>query len=129
MSSSLRSGAGAVGLVLLLTACASSAPVIDHRASNKTMGQYERDLAECRQYASQRNATGETLGGALGGAALGAALGAATGAISGNPATGAAYGAAIGGIGGGSMAGFNATSSQRGIVRRCMEGRGYRVLD
>ncbi len=124
----LRLGAVAV-TASLLAACASHTPVIDHRMSNKSMAEYERDLAECQSYAEERGAAKDTAIGALGGGALGAALGAATGAVVGSPGTGAAMGAAIGGIGGGAAMGGNAAMSQKEIINTCMRNRGYQVLE
>ncbi|GEO81001.1 hypothetical protein [Pararhodospirillum oryzae] len=114
---------------LILAGCASHRPVIDPRTSNKTMAEYERDLAECQSYAEERGVAQDALLGTLGGAAVGAALGAATGAVLGSPGSGAALGTAIGGIGGGTTAGGSAAMSQKNIINNCMRGRGYSVLE
>ncbi|WP_413206922.1 hypothetical protein [Rhodospirillum sp. A1_3_36] len=120
---------GAALAAMVLGACAGHTPVIDHRTSNKTTAQYERDLAECQAYADERGFAGDTAIGALGGGALGAALGAATGAVLGSPGTGAALGAAVGGIGGGAGMGTNAALEQKRIINNCMRNRGYDVLE
>jgi hypothetical protein len=120
---------GAALAASVLAACAGHTPVIDHRTSNKTTAEYERDLAECQSYAEERGFVGDTAIGTLGGAAVGAALGAATGAVFGSPGTGAALGAAVGGIGGGAGMGSNAAMEQKRIINNCMRNRGYDVLE
>lgn len=109
-----------------LTGCASGPSynnvVIDTRDVNTR--EYSQDLFECRQYAD-----GLPVGNsAAGGAVAGALLGAAVGAIFGNSdlalqvaGAGALYGAADG-------AG-QAAQGQAGIVKECLRGRGYRVLN
>lgn len=116
-------------VVLLLSGCTSHTPVIDFRSSNRTMAEYERDLAECQALASQRSVATDAALGTVGGAAVGAGLGAAVGAITGSAGRGALLGTAIGGIGGGTAMAGNTASSQRDIINRCMAGRGYAVLD
>ncbi|MBE1237926.1 hypothetical protein IHV25_09755 [Phaeovibrio sulfidiphilus] len=114
---------------LVLSGCTGHKPVIDYRMSNKTMAEYERDLAECQSYAGEKSVGQDTVLGTLGGAAVGAALGAAVGAVAGSPGSGAAMGAAIGGIGTGAAVGTGTALSQKDIINRCMAGRGYRVLE
>jgi hypothetical protein len=120
---------GAALAATVLAACANHTPVIDHRMSNKSTAEYERDLADCQSYADERGFAQDTAVGTLGGAALGAALGAATGAVFGSPGSGAALGAAVGGIGGGAGAGGNAAMEQKRIINNCMRNRGYSVLE
>ncbi|MFO1060354.1 MAG: hypothetical protein U1E53_25710 [Dongiaceae bacterium] len=116
-------GAGA----LLLSACQPPTPVVDTQGVDPA--RYQADLADCQRYANSVNPTNETVRsgaiGALGGAALGAALG----AIAGRPGLGAAAGATVGAGAGVGVGAASSTSEQDRIVRNCMAGRGYRVLN
>ncbi|NND46010.1 MAG: glycine zipper family protein [Xanthomonadales bacterium] len=106
-------------LAVLLGACASQKPIIDTRGVNMSL--YEQDLAECREYAEQVN-SGEKVAKS---AAVGAAVGAAIGAVFGNAGDGAATGA----IDGGTHGGLDADREKAVVVKRCLSGRGYRVLN
>jgi hypothetical protein len=99
-------------------------PVVDPKTSLHPE-HYETDLAECRQLAEQGAHPG---GSAAGGAAIGAGVGAALAVATGrNDRIGqAAGGGAV--IGGAKGAGAGA-HEQRAIVRNCMKGRGYAVLN
>ena len=59
------------------------------------------------------------------GSGLGAAVGAAAGAINGDVARGAANGALIGGT----RSGLDADRDKQKVFKRCLRGRGYRVLN
>lgn len=120
---------------LMLGACAQNVggryqytPVVDIKASGKSQEQYLVDLDQCQQLAAQRDGTSDAVAGAVAGALLGAALGGLTGSMYGQPQTGAAYGAGYGAIGGGVGAAAEGHANQRGIVQRCLAGRGYRVV-
>lgn len=108
---------------LLGAGCAAQSyrPVVDTGVSR---GNYEDDVFDCQQLAAQRPAAAQAAGGAAAGAAIGALLGLAVGLRGDDVAELAAWGAATGGLEG---AGWG-TMEQRGIVARCMEGRGYAVL-
>lgn len=104
----------------LIAGCAgNTGPIIDTKGVN--MSAYEVDLAECQTYVAQVN----TGAGVAKGAAAGAAVGAATGAISGRADRGAGYGA-IGGAA--SSARLNEREKSQ-VVKNCLRGRGYRVLN
>lgn len=108
----------------LLCACATTPeyrPVID--TQHVDMNAYERDLAECKSLAKQRDVGQSAAGGALLGALLGAALG---GAIGGHNYIG--YGAGVGAVEGTAAGAAGAAGAQYQIVERCLQGRGYRVL-
>lgn len=97
-------------------------PMIDNR--NVDMNRYESDLRDCQAYATQTAGAGETaVAGAAAGAVLGAVLAAAAG--SGYSRNRSARVGAVSGAIGGAAAGEN---DQRNIIRRCMSGRGYSVL-
>lgn len=104
----------------LLAACSAHPdPIIDERGVN--MVNYQADLQECQSYADPIS-IGE---GAAKGAAGGAAVGAATGVISGDVYSGAGYGAIFGATRYGNEAGREKNTA----VKRCLMGRGYRVLN
>ncbi len=104
----------------VLSACASHPdPIIDTKGVD--MAKYEKDLAECREYAKNVS-VGE---GAAKGAAVGAVVGAVAGAISGNADRGAGYG----GISGATQSGLGNKREQENVVKRCVAGRGYKVLN
>lgn len=107
---------------LALTACATSGnrftPVIDSPGPN-----YSQDLADCQQYSNQVMSAGE---GAVSGAVAGAVFAALLGAAFHTSSRDMAWGGALSG---GASAAASAESGQRGIISRCMAGRGYKVLN
>lgn len=113
-----------VMIAMLLTASACTTTheiIIDEKGVN--MSRYADDLAECEVYAEQV-AVGEKV---VKGTVSGAVVGGAVGAVSHH--RGAAEGAAVGAIGGG-VKGLN--EGERGqvrVVKNCLYGRGYRVLN
>ena len=112
-------GLSAISLIIISACSAHPEPIIDERGVN--MGTYAADLEECESYADPIS-VGE---GAAKGAAGGAAVGAATGVISGDIYSGAGYGA----IYGSTRYGVDADREKRMVVKRCLSGRGYRVLN
>jgi outer membrane lipoprotein SlyB len=111
-------------VALAMTGCATNPtyrPIIDTHGVD--MNAYERDVQECKQYAAQISPGASAAGGAIAGALLGAALGMAVGG-SNNVGLGARVGTVAGaaqGVGAG-------VSSQYEIVKNCLNGRGYRLL-
>lgn len=102
--------------------CASYRPVVDTKGVNMT--NYEQDLRECQTLAEQRDPTKQAVGGAIAGALLGALISAAAGGgYSRNS------GAAVGAVAGGAAGAGSGVEAQISIVRNCMTGRGYRVLN
>jgi len=91
---------------------------------NIDMAEYEKDLYECRRYASQVNVGSDALAGLIGGALIGAALGAAIG----NSDT-AERGANVGAITGVTEGASEALSEQDQVIKNCLLGRGYKVLN
>jgi hypothetical protein len=108
-------------LVLLVAACSgATGPIVDTKGID--MARYREDLAECETYAQQVS-TGRAVGK---GAAGGAAVGAAVGAIAGGDA---AKGAGIGAVTGGAQSAQISDREKADVVRNCLRGRGYRVLN
>lgn len=108
--------------VVLLAACASRGPIIDTQGVD--MARYNQDLSQCETYATQVSTGAEAGKGAVGGAVLGAAIG----AIVGNSTT-VARGAGVGGVVGGARGAARGESEKDRVVKNCLRGRGYRVLN
>lgn len=107
-------------VLVALGACAAHpGPIIDQRGVN--MSAYADDLAECESYADAIKVREGAAKGAVGGAAVGAAAG----AISGDAGRGAGYGA----IYGAAESGNEADRDKHAVVKRCLTGRGYKVLN
>ena len=105
---------------LLFTACVSHPePIIDTKGVN--MAAYQQDLQDCTKYGEQvKISKGVTKGAAAGGA-----VGGATGAVWGDAGKGAAAGA----IGGAARSAQMGEREKSGVVKRCLSGRGYKVLN
>ena len=112
---------------VLLAGCAapmhSYQPLVD---GDTTSTQYQRDLEECRAYAMTKpSAENSAAVGAIVGALAGVALLALGGGRGGWGNEVAAVGAAMGGVQGYS----EGAQGQQNVVKRCLAGRGHRVLD
>jgi hypothetical protein len=95
-------------------------PIVDTKGVNMTA--YAVDLEECREYATQV----PVMTGVAKGTAAGAAYGAAVGAVRGNDIGEAA---GVGAISGGAWSGLAADRDKQQVVKQCLRGRGYRVLN
>ena len=109
----------ALALAVLGGCAAHPEPIVDMQGVDES--RFARDWEECRGY-SEQVVVGRGL---AKGAATGAVVGAATGAISGDVGQGAGYGA----IYGGTRSGLEADREQQRVFKRCLSGRGYRVLN
>ena len=114
-------------LTVLLTGCASYRPIVD--TQNVDLNNYEADLIQCQQYAKGINPAESALGGALAGATFGAAIGAIAGAFTGDVGRGAAVMASLTGAQGAAQGAASGAETQKTIIRRCLAGRGYSVLN
>lgn len=116
-----------VCITSFLAGCAATSganyrPIIDTR--NVDFNRYESDLRDCQSFATQTAGAGESAAaGALAGALLGGVLAAAAGKNYSRSST-ARVGAVTGAVG----AGAQGETDQRNIIRRCLAGRGYNVL-
>ena len=109
-----------IAATLALAGCAAHPePIIDTKGVN--MAQYEQDLEECNEFKEPI----KTEVGAAKGAAAGAAVGGATGAVTGN----AAEGAGVGAIAGAARSAQLNEREKAEVVKNCLRGRGYRVLN
>lgn len=110
-------------LPLVLAACTTTDEVIiDRKGVNPAA--YEQDLAECREYSDEVK-TGEK---AAKGAASGAVVGGLIGAAVGNSRD-AQRGAGAGAVTGGARGVAEGERDQQQVVKNCLRGRGYRVLN
>jgi outer membrane lipoprotein SlyB len=112
-------------LTLFIAACANTGanfrPIIDTK--NVDLNRYETDLKECQQYAEQKSGAAEK---ATIGAGAGAVLGGVLAAV-GNGDKGSS--SRIGGVMGAVSGLTSGEQSQRAVIKRCLIGRGYKVLD
>lgn len=111
-----------ITLVAVATGCAAHPdPIIDSKGVDPDA--LAQDWDECEVYSQEVSvATGTAKG-----ASLGAAIGALVGSIDGrgDVAEDAAYGAVYGGT----DSGLGADRDKQDVFKRCMRGRGYRVLN
>lgn len=111
-----------VASALLLSGCARERVIVDTKGANMT--RYEQDRAECESYANQVSTTRK----AAKGAGVGAAISAAVGAIFGNSRT-VGQSAGAGGVVGGARGAISGEQEKDQVLRNCLRGRGYRVLN
>ncbi len=105
---------------IILAGCAANPkPIIDKQGVDEQI--FAQDWAECEVYSEEID-IGK---GIAKGAATGAVVGGVAGAIGGDVAEGAAYG----GLYGATRSGLDADRDKQMVFKRCMRGRGYRVLN
>ncbi|MFN2327733.1 MAG: glycine zipper family protein [Chromatocurvus sp.] len=126
----MKSTAQSPGLValfcvgILMTGCTTTKNVIiDKRGVD--MNRYHQDLAECKEYAKEVR-KGEMV---ARGAGSGAAVGGAIGAIVGDSTDSAVRGAGVGAVSGGARGMSAGEREEMRVIKRCLSGRGYRVLN
>ena len=110
-------------LLLLPVACTTTDEIIIDK-KGVDLARYERDLAECRDYASEVKTAEKGARGAASGAVVGGAIGAIT-----DGSEGAAKGAGVGAVTGGARGLSQGEQDEVRVVKRCLAGRGYRVLN
>ena len=105
---------------VVLAGCAAHPdPIVDMKGVDPE--RLARDWDECEAYTEQILISQ----GIAKGSGAGAAVGAVAGAINGDAARGAANGALYGGT----RSGLDADREQQDVFKRCLRGRGYRVLN
>ena len=110
----------ALASLILFSGCAAQPdPIVDMKGVDPD--KFALDWQECEAYSEEI----VIAKGAAKGAATGAAVGAVAGAIDGDAEEGAAYG----GLYGATRSGLKADRDQQMVFKRCLRGRGYRVLN
>jgi uncharacterized protein YcfJ len=114
-------------LILSISGCANMGanyrPIIDSKVINRA--KYEQDLKECQEFAKEAPSG---MDGVIAGAVVGTLIGAAVGGSTGNSYIRNStmnYGGTYGALSGGA----SAEGTQRNIIKRCLTGRGYSVLN
>jgi len=113
---------------LTIAACTSveditgNNPIIDKQ--NVNLAQYEADLTQCRDYTDEVALAQKAGSGAVSGAVVGGVIGAAVG-----DSEFAKKGAGIGAVGGGARGIGEGIRERERVTKRCLMGRGYRVLN
>ena len=106
--------------LLVLAGCAAHPdPIIDTKGVDPDA--LAQDWQECEAYTEQIQVSK----GVAKGSATGAVVGAVGGAIDGEAGKGAGYGALYGGT----RSGLDADREKQQVFKRCMRGRGYKVLN
>ncbi len=113
-------------VIVVSVGCAGAnvRPLVDMKGVNEAA--YERDLSECQNYAQQQSGMGGT---AAKGAGAGAVVGGLLGLVTGGNTTGIVQAAGAGAVIGGAGGAFTGNQAQEGVVKRCLSGRGYKVLN
>lgn len=109
---------------MLFTACSvtDDRPIVDMQGVSTA--QYNADLTACREYADEVEAGRQIARGTIGGAVVGGAIG----AVVGNSDT-AQRTAGAGGVIGAARSTGDVVREREVVVRNCLRGRGYRVLN
>jgi len=107
-------------LMLLVGACTTTDEIIIDK-KGVDMARYDQDLAECREY-SKEVQTGKKV---AKGAASGAVVGGLIGAIAGD----AGKAAGVGAVGGGARGANEGSRDEVQVVKNCLRGRGYKILN
>ena len=99
-----------------------SKPIVDTKGID--MSQYESDLEECNVFANEISTGKSIIKGAAAGAAIGTVLEAVT-----DGSRGTRNATEVGTVVGGGKSGVRSVQEKEQIVKRCVRGRGYRVLN
>ena len=111
-----------------LTGCASKRPFVDEPIIDRKgvdMSRYSVDKAECEAYADEVSTGEKVARGAVGGAVVGGAIG----AIVNRRPNSAERGAGVGAVTGSVRGAQEGARETEGVVKQCLRGRGYRVLN
>ena len=113
-------------VVIAALGCAGAnvRPLVDMKGVNDAA--YEKDLQECQAYAKEQSGMGET---AAKGAGAGAIVGGLIGLVTGGNTTGIVQAAGAGAVIGAAGGAFTGNQGQEAVVKRCLSGRGYKVLN
>ena len=113
-------------VVAVTVGCAGAnvRPLVDMKGVNEAT--YESDLKDCQNDAQQQSGMGST---AAKGAGAGAVVGGLLGLVTGGNGSGIAQAAGAGAVIGGAGGAFSGNQAQEAVVKRCLSGRGYKVLN
>ena len=109
-----------ISVIALLVACTTTDEIIIDK-QGVDMSRYDQDLAECRSYATEVQTGKKVAKGAASGAVVGGLIGAITGD--------AGKSAGVGAVGGGAKGASQGEREKVQVVKRCLRGRGYKVLN
>jgi outer membrane lipoprotein SlyB len=109
-----------ISVIALLAACTTTDEIIIDK-QGVDMSRYDQDLAECRSYATEVQTGKKVAKGAASGAVVGGLIGAITGD--------AGKSAGVGAVGGGAKGASQGEKEKVQVVKRCLRGRGYKVLN
>tara|TARA_Y100001970_G_scaffold75674_1_gene95873 strand:+ start:2001 stop:2417 length:417 start_codon:yes stop_codon:yes gene_type:complete len=113
--------------VMILTGCVSTAsdpifsgskPIIDKKGVD--LNAYEVDLKECAEYANDISVGRSVLKGSAAGAAIGGVV---------EVLTDEEDAIEVGAISGGAKSGIMSVRQKERVVKKCLRGRGYKVLN
>lgn len=110
-------------LIVGLGACATKNAIVDTKGIDEA--KYQQDYSECEAYADQV-ATGDTVAKSAG---FGAFVSGAITAVLGGDSSSIARSAGAGAVGGGAAGAMQGESEKGQVLRNCLRGRGYRVLN
>ena len=117
-----------MALGLWLPGCAGNRPFVDEPIIDRKgvdISRYYVDKAECEVYADEVRSGEKIARGAVGGAVVGGAIGAIIDREPNSAERGAGVGAVTGGVRG-AQEGIRETER---VVKHCLRGRGYKVLN
>jgi outer membrane lipoprotein SlyB len=118
--SSMKAIVPLFALLALTSACTTTDEIIIDK-KGVDMSRYEQDLAECRSYGTEVQTGKKTATGAASGAVVGGLIGAITGD--------AGKAAGVGAVTGGAKGASEGSRDEVQVVKRCLRGRGYKVLN
>lgn len=111
-------------LAMLVTAACTTTDEIIIDKKGVDLARYQQDLAECRTYSSEVKTGEKAAKGAVSGAVVGGLIGAAVG-----NSRDVQRGAGAGAVTGGARGVAQGEREELDVVKRCLRGRGYRVLN
>jgi len=111
-----------IGLFLLSACTTTDEIIIDKKGVS--MAAYEQDLAECQSYSEEVRTGEKAARGAASGAVVGGLIGAAVG-----DSRDVQRGAGAGAVTGGAKGIAQGERDEVQVVKQCLRGRGYRVLN
>jgi outer membrane lipoprotein SlyB len=112
-----------VAFSLVIVGCTTTDEIIiDQQGVDMT--RYQSDLEQCQVYSEQVKTGEKAVRGAASGAVVGGLIGAAVG-----DSRNAQEGAGVGAISGGAKGASQGAQSEVQVVKNCLRGRGYRVLN